>query len=76
MAGKVSTAKGLFLKFEAALLWAPLTEHGTEDERFCRAVGHALAPQWCRRGIQQKWQCQVDTAPSRRETDPQLLYSN
>lgn len=25
MAGKVSTAKGLFLKFEAAPLWAPLT---------------------------------------------------
>lgn len=45
MAGKVSTAKGLFLKFEAAPLWAPLTEHGTEEERFCRAVGHALAPQ-------------------------------
>lgn len=39
MAGMVSTAKGLFLKFQAALLWTTLTEHGTERERFCPAMG-------------------------------------
>lgn len=39
MAGMVGAAKGLSLKFQTASLWTPLTEHGTEGERFWPAVG-------------------------------------